>query len=338
MKKKRPEGKNLLYISLGIIFFISCTKNKNCVPGPDISGVSIELEIERVDQKLFAVQSKEELANLIDENPVFAEAFLMKSQYPHDSILINRYYGLLHDPSIDTLWRETQEVFGDFEDIKNEFSDAFKRIRHFYPDFRVPKIKTVFTGLSHDMYLSDSLIIIGLDYYLGNEGSFRPLNTPEYILKRYRKENIVPNTLLLISERYNQTNPRDLSLLADMIYYGKAHYFSKQMLPCVPDSIFLGYTPEEISLIDQNEGIIWANFIENELLYETSHFMKDKFISERPTTLEISENCPGRIGRWVGWEMVKEYHNKNKDISFTQLMRNPDAQDIFVKSRYKPRI
>jgi gliding motility-associated lipoprotein GldB len=334
----KTTGKNITYLFLGTILLLSCGKNKNCIPGPDISNVSIHLEIERIDQKLFDINSKNELAILLDQNPVFAEVFLMKSQYPHDSILVNRFYKLLNDPSIDTLWQETQEVFENFQDIETQFSEAFKRIRYFYPEFTVPKIKTVFTGLAHDMYLSDSLIVIGLDYYLGNQGSYRPLNTPFYILKRYRKENIVPNTILLISEKFNRTNREDQSLLADMIYYGKAHYFSKQMLPCVPDSIFLGYTPEEITLINDNDGVIWANFIENELLFETSHFMKDKFISERPHTLEISEKCPGRIGRWVGWEIVKAYHKKNEEVTFTQIMGNSDARDIFVKSKYKPRI
>jgi hypothetical protein len=188
------------------------------------------------------------------------------------------------------------------------------------------------------MYLSDSLIIIGLDYYLGGEASYRPLNTPGYILKRYRKENIVPNTLLFMSEKYNETDPDDQSLLADMIYYGKSYFFSKQMLPCVPDSIFLGYTPAEMNDIDYNEAIIWANFIENELLFETSHFIKDKFISERPQTLEISQNCPGRIGRWIGWEIVKEYRERNEDLTFTKIMGNPDARAIFIKSKFKPRI
>jgi gliding motility-associated lipoprotein GldB len=321
-----------------ILFLFSCAKNKNCVEAPDISNVQLELQVQRIDQELFNIRTKNDLAMIIRQNPVFAEAFLMRSQYPDDSIFVDRLYQLLHDPNIDTLWQETQEVFGDFKEIENQFTEAFKRIKYFYPDFTVPKIKTVFSGLASDMYLSDTLILIGLDYYLGDNATFRPLNTPEYILKRYRKENIVPNTLLFISEKYNATNPEDLSLLADMVYYGKSYYFSKQMLPCIPDSIFLGYSPREIEDIYNNEGIIWANFIENELLYETNHFIKDKFISERPYTYEIGQNCPGRIGRWIGWEIIKDYHERNEDLSFKEIMANPDALGIFNKSKYKPRI
>jgi gliding motility-associated lipoprotein GldB len=338
MKKIHSGIRDIMIVIVSLTMLVSCGKNDHCVPSPDISGINIALKVERIDKQLFAVKSEEELAQLIEKNPVFAEVFLSRSQYPDDSVLVKRFFQLLQDKSIDTLWQETQHVFGDFAEIEEQFTDAFRHIKYFYPDFNAPEIKTVFTGLAHDMYLSDSLIIIGLDYYLGEEASFRPLNTPEYILKRYRKENIVPNTLLFMSEKHNATNPEDQSLLADMVYYGKSYFFAKQMLPCVPDSIFLGYSPQEMDDIDDNKGVIWANFIENELLFETSHFIKDKFISERPHTLEISQKCPGRIGRWIGWEIVKEYQERNEKLSFTEIMQNSDAREIFAQSKFKPRI
>jgi len=336
MKIAKFNHISVLFLLTGALILISCKKKNSCIPSPDVSNISLELEIERVDIQLFSVQSKKELQEIINEHSIFAEIFLSRSQYPHDSVLVERYYNLLHDPYIDTLWKETHTFYGNLSDIENQFTDAFKRIKFFYPDFKIPKIKTVFTGLTHDMYVSDSLIIIGLDYYLGDEASYRPINTPEYILKRYRKDNIVPNTLLLLSEKYNKINPDDQSLLADMIYYGKAYYFSKQMLPCVPDSIFLGYSSDEMRIIDNNEGIIWANFIENELLFETNHFIKDKFISERPNTFEISQNCPGRIGRWIGWEIIKNYKKRGSELTFDQIMTNQNVQEIFQKSKYKP--
>jgi hypothetical protein len=195
----------------------------------------------------------------------------------------------------------------------------------------------VISGLAKDMYVSDSLIIIGLDFYLGPEAKYHPIDLPGYILNRYQPRNLVPNTMLFISGRYTAGNPKDNTLLADMIFYGKAFQFAKQLLPCTPDSIFLGYTPEEMKDISGSREIIWANFIENEALYSTDQNLKDKFISERPKTFEIGENCPGRIGRWVGWEIVKAFMDNNPESRFTDLMENQDAQDIFTRSRYKPR-
>ncbi len=324
----------ILFLTGGL--FTSCDKNESCIPSPDISDIQVDLSVERIDEKMFSAKTKAELERIIWDNPVFREYFLLASRYPHDSLLTDRLFNLLRDPHIDTLWKETRDIFGDFSGIEDQYLAAFKRIKYYYPDFRPPHIKAVFTGLVHDMYVSDSLILIGLDYYLGDEASYRPLNTPQYILKRYRKENIVPNSMLLLSNQFIKSDPADNNLLADMIYYGKAHYFAKQMLPCVPDSIFLGYTPREMRDIKDSEAVIWANFIENELLYETNHFLKDKFISERPKTFEIGQNCPGRIGRWVGWEIIKTYMERNDEVPLPELMENPNAQQIFERSRYKP--
>ena len=332
-------SRNLLFIfSISILIsFYSCSTKDACIPSPDISEINISLDIDRLDKKLFKIRTRTELKEILDKNFAFSEIFLGRSQYPFDSIFVNRFFELLHNPSIDTLWTETDSVFGDLQDIKVQFEDAFKRIKYYYPEFKPPKIQFVFTGLTHDMYVSDSLIIIGLDYYLGDEASYRPVNIPDYILKRYRKENIVPNSLLLLSEKYNKIDLRDKTLLGEMVFYGKAFYFSKQMLPCVPDSIFLGYSPKEMKDIYGGQEIIWANFIENEILFDTNHHIKDKFIAERPKTFEIGENCPGRIGRWIGWEIVKDYMENNPDSNLPELMKNSNSRIIFETSGFKPR-
>ena len=108
------------------------------------------------------------------------------------------------------------------------------------------------------------------------------------------------------------------------------------MLPCVPDSVFLGYSPKEMNDIYESQEVIWASFIENQVLFTTDKSLKDKFISERPHTFEIGQNCPGRIGRWVGWEIVKSYLSRNADVSISAFMNNSVSQDIFVKSKFKP--
>jgi len=333
---KITKNLSILLPFLAIIFITSCDNKNACIPSPDISDIKIELIIDRLDQRLHDVQVKEDLKSILDENIVFGELFLSRSQYPNDSMFINQFFALLTDPFIDTLWQDTENTFGNFEDILKEYEEAFRRIKYYYPEFMPPRIQTVFTGLTHDMYVSDTLIIIGLDFYLGESATYKPNNIPEYILKRYRKENIVPNSLLLLSNQFSKTDLKDKTLLADMIYYGKAYYFSKQMLPCVPDSIFLGYSPKEMNDINRSQEIIWASFIENEALFDTNHFIKDKFISERPKTLEIGENCPGRIGRWIGWEIIKDYM-KNKDHSFTSMMQNENSRVLFEQSGFKPR-
>jgi gliding motility-associated lipoprotein GldB len=331
---------NKLFKSLSVILlfsqvFISC-KDDKCIQAPDVSNIEVSVNIERLDKKLHKIPTKNELEKILIKNPVFAEEFLMLSQYPMPGVLVDRYFSLLNTEDIDSLFIEVDKTFGDLQDIRTQFEEAFRYLKYYYPDFKEPKIQTVVTGIAKDLYISDSLIIIGLDFYLGPEGKYRPQDIPGYLLTRYQKEYLVPQIMLMYSNYYNSTNYEDKTALADMIYYGKAYYMAKNLMPCTPDSLLTGYTAFETEDIDEHEAVIWAGLLENELLFETNNFLKDKVLSERPKTHEIGENCPGRIGRWVGWRIIQKFAEQHPDMSMPDIMELDDAQKIFVDSKYKP--
>jgi hypothetical protein len=52
--------------------------------------------------------------------------------------------------------------------------------------------------------------------------------------------------------------------------------------------------------------------------------------------VEVGEKCPGRIGQWVGWQIVNAYMNAHKDVTLPELMNQRDAQKLFKESKYKP--
>jgi gliding motility-associated lipoprotein GldB len=323
--------KQLIYIFLICTLFYACTSESD--KEVDISGIQVDVEIKRLEKELFALKSKDEVKNFLNQNQAFRQHFLQASQYPHDSILINAVYQLATDTSISQLLNETQQQFGDLSALQQEFARAFKHIKYYYPDFIPPQIYTVVTGLANDMYVSDSLVIIGLDFFIGDSATYRP-QFPQYVLKRYSKEYIVPSVILLLSKKYNQVNSADNTLLSEMIFYGKAFEFTKYIMPAVHDSILIGYSAEQLADSDKNRDVIWAHFIEKKLLYETSHFVKIKYVDERPYTAEIGSKAPGAIGRWLGWQIVKAYMREEKP-TLQELMKNNNAQRIFMQSKYK---
>lgn len=324
----------IIYVCF-LVLLSSCNSD-SCREIPDTEGIEVDVKIDRLEQELFNLPSQEAVMGFLQEHQSFARLFLQSEQYPHDSILANSIFKIIKDPHIDTLYQETMAEFANIDQLESEFENAFKNIKSYYPDFNVPKIQTAVTGFASDMYVSDSLIIIGLDYFIGEDATFKPMDLPQYILDRYQKEYIVPSIVLILSNHFNNTEVRDKTLLAEMIYYGKAYYFTSRVLPCTADSLLIGYTDEDMAEVNENEDIIWANFLHNQILYETDHEMKKKFIGERPTVHEIGEKCPGRIGTWVGWEIVESFMNTHKKMTLQELMQNPDARAIFQSSKYNP--
>ncbi len=317
-------------------FLFSCSSN-SCDNAPDVSDIRVDVSITRLDQALFNAASQEEIAAFLDKYPLVAEHFMNASQYPDDSVLVDQIYQILDNPAIDTLYQQTQETFEDLGWLESEFEQAFRYIKHYYPGFEPPKVYAAFSALGSfglDLFVNDEIIVISLEHFIGEDARFRP-QVYDYILSRYRSEYIVPNCVLLLSNRWNETDPQDNTLLAEMIYYGKSYYFTDKVMPCLPDTTLAAYSSDELQIAEESAQLVWAHFINRELLYETSHIVKPRYVGERPYVAEINAKIPGRIGRWMGWQIVEDFAEKT-DASLQQVMATGDVQEIFTRAKYKP--
>ena len=327
------------YILIFLALFQACDSNEDneCAIEPDIDKIA-SLEIERLEFDLLKTTNRDSLRHFLKNEPIITNYFLQRASYPNDSVMMEVLINKFNSPHIDTLLMEIDRVFGDLSILEGELNQAFSHLQYYYPEVKLPKVQTVATGLDYDLFVSDSLIVIGLDYYLGESAKYRPINMYQYILKRYAPEYIVPSIMLLygISPEYNHTSLKDKSILADMVSYGKSFYFAKQMTPCTPDSVIIWYTNNEIVGSRNNIDVIWTHFVENELLYETNHMVKKKYIDDRPKTYEIGDEAPGRIGTWLGWQIIKKYMDENPSTTLPQLMQTESSQQLFKASKFKP--
>lgn len=323
----------LLVVFFGALL-ASCKKQgEQCAFQPPISN-RVDVNFQSLEDSLFTFNHKQQLVNFFSRHVALRDVFFNRAGYPNDSAFINQLFQRFHNPAFDTLRMETKRIFGNGDELKKEFETAFANLRYYYPDFRIPKIQTVITGMESDLFVSDTLIMVGLDYYLGRDAKYKP-NMYEYMQRRYHKGFVVPSALLLYGIE-NSADNEDKSVLADMIAFGKAYYFAKHMLPCVPDSVLIGYTAQEIEGARENQHIIWKRLVDDEVFFNTTRQVKQKYISERPKTLEVSDQCPGRIGMWVGWQIVNEFMKRNDRTTLPTLMRNSNAQQVFKGSKYKP--
>jgi len=325
------------------LFLAGCNNEspEKCAFVPDTKNIFIDLKWESLEDSLPAIETKEELVGFLERHPVINFEFLAGGGNLNDTMFVNARFKKFNHPSIDSLLMETHRVFAnDAAELKKEFAQAFANFKYYYPDFQPPKVQTIITGFERDIYVSDTLIVVGLDYFLGPKAKYQILDLYDYIKRRYQPGFIVPSVMLLygITDQYNSVDPDDRSMIAEMISYGKAYYFAKQMTPCTPDSVLIGYTAEEIRGSRQNESLIWSRLIEDQVLFSTNSQDKQKYIIDRPKTLEVGEKCPGRIGQWVGWRMIQSYNERHPNETLPQIMKQSDAQKMFKDSGYKPQI
>ena len=317
-----------------VVLLIESCGQENCRETIPLES-TVDLQIVRTEQELFASESVGDVVSYLEKYPQLAYYFWHNHQYPNDTILANLIFDQIKHPSVDTVFQESLAAFEDMDEVEAELEKAFGRLKQFYPNAKTPKVYSAVSVFYNDLFISDSLIVLGLDHFIGSEATYDPKDIPGYILQRYNRAHLPAMVMQFISGHYVKAGKKQ-TMLSDMIDFGKTYYLNSRLLPCAPDSILIGYTPQQMKDINANREVIWANFIENQLLYETDHFIKAKFLGERPNIYEIGDKCPGRIGAWIGWEIVESYM-ANNDVSIIELMDDTDHHKIFELSGYKPR-
>ena len=321
--------RNLLLL-VGISALISCQPESSKV---DISSVERNAEFKRFDQDFFNSdtsnfqQSIQELASAYPEffsggvNPVF-----WKSQRT--------------DPLQLELYKKSTEVFSPFELFDENLNFSVKHYYYYFPQSPEIKFYTYISKLDFDypILFSDTVCFVALDMYLGPKQVYYQ-ELPEY-LAFFRQPAFMMRDLMyeLVKSQLKPVNAGG-SFLETMIYHGKLLYATHKLMPQSEESTVLRYTPEDLAFCIKNERSMWAYFIENNYLFSTSQDLKIRFIEMAPFSkfrMQFDKDTPGMTGRWLGFQIVKTYAERNPNLTLVDILEENDSRKILKLSGYKP--
>ena len=309
---------------LGAILF-------SCIDGSDVENeiekIPMDVEIIRFD-KDFAAATPADLPNLKAQYPVF-----FPRQY-NDSIWIEK----LTDTLQIELENEVFKVFPDNDKLEDVLVPLFQHIKYYFPKFEAPSIVTTTSDVDYrnKVILADSMLVIALDTFLGSDHPFY-MGIEKYVSKEMKPSQIGPNVAEVYAFQYIKP-PNSAAFLNQIIYYGKQLYLKDLWMPNISDAEKIGYTEEEFTWAEENELYMWRYFIESEMLYNTDPKLGARFINPAPFSkfyLEIDNDSPGMLGRYLGWKIVRSYM-ENNTVELQRLMV-VDADEIFKNSKYKPK-
>ena len=319
---------NLLILTLSVLL-ISC--NTRDVPNV-ASGIS-KIEIGHFDHSFYTMDSANLEIELQSLEKVYPKFFESSQNYTE---LISRY----NDLKIKELFLSVDSVFDDTLALNLEIKESFNYFHHYFP---LHDSLTIYSWVSNfesldPVTISNRSILVSLDLYLGVNSRFYK-TAPLYIKERFDKRFLVSD---IMHAYFRSKIPffNDNTLLSSMLYYGKIHYLSSLMIPDKSPEIVMKYTEEKMDWCFENEGNIWAYFVENKLLFSSTHQNKQRFIEDAPFSkfyTAFDSKSPGRVGQWIGWRIVASYMDSHPEINLTQLILEQDAQKILRESRYKPK-
>jgi hypothetical protein len=328
-----------------LVAFTACTSRKKA---PDVSHIPVTVSIARFDQDLIRIdtnQVSEGLQALQARYPVFLPAYvehIMEFGAYNDSarqiplqtrlLLTNRDFRSLQDA--------VQQRFTDLSPLEKELAQSFRYMKYYFPAFRVPKVVTFISAIgNYGAVTIDTLLGIGLDMYMGSDFPVyaKLPDYPAYMVRRFSREYITVNSIQALAQQHYPLPAPGARLVEQMVAAGKQQYLLEQVLPETPDTIRMGYTKDQLQFCLDNERMIWQFFIQNELLYKTDWQEAMHFMGDGPATQGMPEGSPGRIGYFVGLQIIKKYMEKHPEVSLQQLMENKDLAGIFNESKYRPR-
>jgi hypothetical protein len=308
-----------------------------CRPDPAADAPVATVHLKHLERPFFQIKNAAEGLQFMRANPVFARYYLQAGQAPADT-LAKALAQLATNPDLQQLSQQTATAFPDSASLRQDLAGMFGRIKYYFPDFKAPAVAATYVSglLGKDIYVNDSLLVISLDWFAGPKAKYRP-DLPHYMLRRYRPAYVLPTLALAVSSKYNRHQLTATSMLDQMVDQGKRLYFAGAVLPCTADSLLIGYSAKDLANVKFNEARIWGHFLENNLLFSTTPFIIQKYVGERPNVPEIDRTCPGRVGQWVGLQIVRKYMAEHSGVSLAQLMADKDTQHILNDSHYRPK-
>ncbi|HEX7585683.1 MAG TPA: hypothetical protein VF373_13430 [Prolixibacteraceae bacterium] len=329
----------VFYLCLTLVLF-SCTRNPLKI---NVSDVSVDLKIKHLDVDLLKLKQDQMQASIPELKKKYGEFFDIftyqmistggsdQEKFPEllysfvsDTMLIQKLEPKVSE-KIDTLL------------LRKDLEAAFRHYKYYFPQKEVPVIYTCISGLNQSVVISDKLIGVSLDKYLGADSPFYVrLGLPFFKRRNMNPAKIVPDMMYAWAVTEWPKADNASSLLSQMIQEGKLMYFVDAMLPEMDDTLKIGFTKKQIDFCRKNEASMWTFLAEHKLLFTTDRMNIKRFIDDAPYTASFGEQSPGRTGVWLGWQIVRSYMKQHPEVKLANLLGNQDFQMILNQSGYQP--
>lgn len=256
---------------------------------------------------------------------------------PEGVLSLPYFQEFLSAPSVKNAQNNIGRVYSPavMKQIKEATLDGFKHFRYYFPNAPLPKIYFYNSGYNASVMLGDGFVGVSLEKFLGDTAHvYRALGIPDYFYSGMTPEH-VPIELLGAWFQTLCPEPANSTLLDRIIWEGKKLYFLTQCFPRLKESLLLSYTPEQWSLLEEQEMALWAKLVEDHLLFQKQNFLIAQLCEPAPFSALIAQSTPGRAANWIGLRIVKKYMEKQRS-SLPELLQFTDSQALLQISQYKP--
>lgn len=249
------------------------------------------------------------------------------------------YEGLsafMSDSVVAGIYRDAQLMYIDMDSIEECLASMSARYMKLFPSAKKPVFQSHISVLGLPIVTVDSLISISIDCYLGTDYPLYQQRYNRYELMAHHPGRLLPDVGEVLL-RNAIVDKNESTLLDAMVYEGVVAYLLSGLLNDNGAAAIMGYTPEQESWCVENEARIWSRIVEQGHLFAADNITIRKYIQPAPFTATLTEDAPGRVGRWVGWRIVQQYVEKQGLSPMDLVVDKTSSVEILRMSNYNPR-
>lgn len=343
--------KHTTFCTLFILFvtaLLSGCKEKSLLPHPDVSDISVDIDIQRFEEPFMAANKEnyKEILQLLEKKDsaffsLYCGQILSIRGYGDSTYQLydTLYKYMIADEYMLRLYDSVQALYPNLKEVEEDLESALRYYLYYFPGNKLPKFYTYVAPFVYQVVVAEDVVGIELNMFMGANFSYysaMSANLPRYMVYRFDQRYMVVSVMRALMDGNIPSKGPEANLLDEMLAEGKMMYYLDLMLPDTPDSIKIGYSEAQMEWCQVNESDIWKFFAGEELFFSTRNQDKQRYLAEAPNAFGMPEGSPGRIGIWVGWQMVRSYMAAHPETSPEVLFNMTDAVLFLKESNYKP--
>lgn len=240
-------------------------------------------------------------------------AFLGKDSVSEDMLIEWSY-----SPTVKMFMPAVDSVFPSLDPLQNTFGLILANASS--ENIRIPDYEYVATvwNSRKSIVIADTTVMIALNHFLGED--FVGYSSWEKYLRPDKTPTRLPYALTeaLIATNYPYHVTENSTILSRMMYEGAMIYIKLKIIPSATLSDALGYTTDELEWLDRHYKEMWETVIGKDIIYSTSSMIAKRLFDPAPNSSILSQEYPGRVGRYIGYRIVLDYmeNNAKTDLPF----------------------
>lgn len=333
--------KDYILLVLLSLLFVSCRMGKaESVADPmEEEGISVvrydKLLDEYVRFNSFSALQKMNLEYSLPTK-LLIEDVLVIGQVSDDHIF-QRLKTFYSDTTLIRLIEDVETRYPELGSVEKELTKGFGKLQKEVPDIMIPMIYTQISAFNESIVLSDSVLGISLDKYMGEDYPLYKRFYYGYQRRTMRPDRIVPDCLVYyLMSQYPFPMDYSRTLLDVMMHFGKINYVVQHLLDYSSSEEALGYSDVEREWCKENQQQMWRYILEKDHLHATDPMVVRQYTRPAPFTNTLGENAPSMVGTWIGTKIITSYMKHHKKTTLRQLLEMNDYERMFTESRFNP--